>query len=137
MWKIVKQMGIPDHLTCLLRNLCAGQEATVSTGHGTTDWFKIEKGVGQGYILSSYLFNLYAEYIMRNARLDEAPVGISIARKVIRYVDDITLTAETEEELKNLLMRVKEKSKIAGLKFNIKENIRRSWHPVPSLGANK
>ena len=106
-------MGIPDHLTCLLRNLYAGQKATVRIGHGTTDWFQIGKGVHQSCILSPCSFNLYAEYIMRNARLDEAQVGIKIARKNInnlRYADDTTLMAESEEELKSLLMKVKEDS---------------------------
>ena len=104
-------MGIPDHLTCLLRNLYAGQEATVRNGHGTADWFQIRKGVHQGCILSPCLFNLYAEYIMRNAGLDEAQAGIKIARRNsnnLRYADDSTLMAESEEELKSLLMRVKE-----------------------------
>ena len=113
LWKILKEMGIPDHLTCLLRNLYAGQEATVRTGHGTTDWFQIGKGVCQGCILSPCLFNLYAEYIMRNAGLEEAEAGIKIARRNInnfRYADDTTLMAESEEELKSLLMKVKEKS---------------------------
>ena len=103
LWKILKEMGIPDHLTCLLRNQYAGQEATVRTGHGTTDWFQIEKGVCQSCILSPCLLNLYAEYIMRNARLDEAQAGIKIARRNInnlRYADDTTLVAESEEELK-------------------------------------
>ena len=112
LWKILKAMGIPDHLTCLLRNLYAGQEATVRTGHGTTDWFQIGKGVCQGCILSPCLFNLYAEYIMRNAGLDEAQAGIKIARRNInnlRYADDTTLMAESEEELKSLLMKVKVK----------------------------
>ena len=107
-------MGISDHLTCLLRNLHAGQEATVRTGHGTTDWIQIGKGVRQGCILSPYLFNLYAEYIMRNAGLEEAQVEIKIARRNInnlRYADDITLMAESEEELKSLLMKVKVESK--------------------------
>ena len=102
-------MGLPDHLTCLLRNLYAGQEAEVRTGHGTTDWFQIGKGVRQGCILSCYLFNLYAEYIMRNAGLKETPAGIKIARrniKNLRYADDTTLMAESEEELKSLLRRV-------------------------------
>ena len=106
-------MGIPDHLTCLLRNLHAGQEATVRTGHGTTDWFQIGKGVCQGCILLPYLFNLYAEYIMRNAELEEAQAGIKIAGRNInnlRYADDSTLMAESEEELKSLLMKVKEGS---------------------------
>ena len=123
-WKILKQIGIPDHLTCLLRNLCAGQEATVRTGHGTTDWFQIGKGVHQGCILSPCLFNFYAEYIMRNAGLDEAQAGIKIAQRNInnlRHADDITLMAESEEELKSLLMKVKEESENVGLKFNIQK----------------
>ena len=110
LWEILKEMGIPDHLTCLLRNLYAGQEATVRTGHGTTDWFQIGKGVQQGCILLPCLFNLYAEYIMRNAGLKEAQAGIKIAGRNInnlRYADDITLMAESEEELKNLLMKVR------------------------------
>ena len=122
--KILKEMGIPDHLTCLLRNLYAGQEATVRTGHGTTDWFQIGKGVRQGCILSPCLFNLYAEYIMRNARLDESQAGIKIAGRNInnlRYADDTTLMAESEEELKSLLMKVKEESEKVGLKLNIKK----------------
>ena len=113
LWKILQEMGIPDHLTCLLRNLYAGQEATVRTGQRTTDWFQIRKGVRQGCILSFCLFNLYAEYIMRNAGLDEVQAGIKIARRNInnlRYTDDTTLMAESEEELKSLLMKVKEKS---------------------------
>ena len=111
-------MAIPDHLTCLLRNLYAGQEATIRTGHGTTDWFQIGKGVCQGFILSPCLFNLYAEYIMRNAGLEETQAGIKIARRNInklRYADDITLMAESEEELKSFLMKVKEESEKAGL----------------------
>ena len=107
-------MGIPDHLSCLLRNLYAGEEATVRTGHGTTDWFQIGKGVRQGCILSSCLFNFYAEYIMRNAGLDETQAGIKIARRNtnnLRYADDTTLMAEREEELKSLLMKVKEEKK--------------------------
>ena len=122
LWKILKEMGIPDHLTCLLRNLCAGQETIVRTGHGTIDWFPIEKGVRQGCILSPCLFNLYAEYIMQNARLDEAQAEIKIARRNInnlRYADDTTLMAESKEELKSLLMKVKEESDKAGLKLNI------------------
>ena len=110
-WKILKEMGIPEHLTCLLRNLYTGQEATVRTGHGTTDWFQIGKGVLQGCILSPCLFNLYADCIMRNTRLDEALAGIKIARRNInnlRYADDTTIMAEREEELKSLLMKVKE-----------------------------
>ena len=109
-WKILKEMGIPDYLTCLLRKLCAGQEATVGTGQGTTDWFQIGKGVHQGCIWSPCLFNLHAEYIMRNAGLKEAQSGIKIARRSInnlRYADDTTLMAESEEELKSLLMKVK------------------------------
>ena len=115
-------MGIPDHLTCLLRNLYAGQEATVRTGHGTTDWFQIGKGVHQGCVLSPCLFNFYAEYLMRNAGLDEAQAGIKIAKRNInnlRYVDDTTLMAESEEELKSFLMKVKEESGKAGLKLNV------------------
>ena len=113
-WKILQEMRIPDYLTCLLRNLYAGQEATVRTGHGTMDWFQIGKGVHQGCILSPSLFNLYSEYIMWNAQLDEAQVGIKIARRNInnlRYADDTTLLAESEEELKSLLMKVKEETK--------------------------
>ena len=121
-WKILKEMGIPDHLTCLLRNLHAGQEATVRTGHGTTDWFQIGKGVCQGCILPSCLFNLHAEYIMRNAGLEEAQAVIKIAGRNInnlRYVDDTTLMAESEEELKSLLMKVKEETEKTGLNLNI------------------
>ena len=117
-------MGIPDHMTCLLINLYAGQEATVRTGHGTTDWFQIGKGVLQGSILSPCLFNLYAEYIMRNTGLEEAQAGIKVARRNInnlRYADDITLMAESEEELKSLLMKVKEESEKVGLKLNIQK----------------
>ena len=109
-WKILKEMGIPAHLTCLLRNLYGGQEATVRTGHGTTDWFQLRKGVHQGFILSPCLFNLYAEYIMRNTGLEEAQAGIKIAGRNInklRYADDTTLMAESEEELKSPLMKVK------------------------------
>ena len=117
LWKILKEMGIPEHLTCLLRNLYAGQEATVRTGHGTTDWFQIGKGVRQGCILSPCLFNFYAEYIMRNAGLEEAQAGLKIAGRNInylRYADDTTLMAESEEELKSLLMKVKEESEKVG-----------------------
>ena len=127
-------MGRPDHLTCLLRNLYAGQEATVRTRHGTTDWFKIGKGVHQGCILSPCLFNFYAEYIMRNTGLEEAQAWIKITGRNInnlRYADDTTLMAESEEELKTLLMKVKEESENAGLKLSIQKL--RSWHPVPSL----
>ena len=116
LWTILKEMGIPDNLTCLLRNLYAGQEATVRTGHGTTDWFQIGKGVRQGSILSPCLHNLYAQYTMRNAGLDEAQTGIKIARKNInnlRYTDDTTLMTESEEELKSLLMKVIESEKAA------------------------
>ena len=122
LWKILQEMGIPDHLTCLLRNLYARQEATVRTGHGTTDWFQIRKGVRQGCILSPCLFNFYAEYIMRNARLDEAQAGIQISGRNIndlRYAQDTTLMAESKEELKSLLMKVKEESEKTGLKLNI------------------
>ena len=115
-------MGTPDHLTCLLRNLYAGQEATVRTGHETIDWFQIEEGVCQGCILSPCLFNLYAEYIKRNAGLEEAQAGIKIAGRNINnlwYADDTTLMAESEEELKSLLMKVKEESEKGGLKLNI------------------
>ena len=127
-------MGIPDHVTCLLRNLYAGQEATVRTGHGTTDWFQRRKGVHQDCILSPRLFNLYAEYIMRNAGLEEAHAGIKIARRNInnlRYTDDTTFMGESEKELKSLLMKVKEESEKTGLKLSIQKQ--RSWHPVPSL----
>ena len=134
LWKILKEMGIPEHLTCLLRNLYAGQEATFRTGHGTTDCFQIGKGVCQGCILSPRLFNLYAEYIMRNAGLDEAQAGIKIARRNInnhRCADDTTRMAESEEELKRLLMKVKVESEKVGLKLNIQKTEIR--HPVPSL----
>ena len=117
-------MGIPDHLTCLLRNLYAGQEATVISRHGTTDWFQIGKGVCQGCILSPCLFSLYAEYVMRHAGLDEAQAEIKIARRNInnlRYADNTTLTAESEEELRSLLMKVKEESEKFGLKVNIQK----------------
>ena len=120
--KILKDMGIPDHLTCLFRNLYAGQEATVRTEHGTTNWFQIGKGVRQGCILSLYLFNLHSEYIMRNSGLEEARAGIKISGRNInnfRYAGDTTLMAESEEELKSLLMKVKEESENVGLKLNI------------------
>ena len=131
MWKILKDMGIPDHLTCLLRRLYADQEAIVRTGHGKIDWFQIGKEVCQGCILLSCLFNLYAEYIMRNARLDEAQAGIKIARRNINnliYADDTTFMAESEEQ-KSLLMKVKESEKV-GLKLKFRK--RRPWHLVPS-----
>ena len=119
--KILKEMGIPDHLTCFLQNLYAGQEVTVRTGHGTTDWVQIGKGVCQGCILSPWLFNLYVEHILQNARLDEAQAGIKIAGRNInnlRYTNDTILTAEIEEELKSLLMKVKEESEKSDLKLN-------------------
>ena len=125
LWKILQEMGIPDHLTCLLRNLYAGQKATVRTEHGTTDWFQIGKGVRQGCILSPCLFNFYAEYIMRNAGLEEAQVGIkTIGRNInnLRYANDTTFMAESEE-LKSLLMKVKEESEKVGLKFNIQKTM--------------
>ena len=122
LWKTLKEMGMPDHLTCLLRDLYAGQEAKLRTGHGTTDWFQIGKGVHQGCILSPCLFNFYAEYIMRNE--EETQAGIKIAERNInhlRYADDTTLMAESEEELKSLLMKVKEESEKVGLKLNIQK----------------
>ena len=124
LWKTLKEMGIPDHLTCLLRYLYAGQEATVRTGHGTTDWFQIGKGVHQGCILSPCLFNFYAEYIMRNAGLEETQARIKIARRNINnlsYADDTTLMSESKEELKRLLMNVNEESEKVGLKLYIEE----------------
>ena len=139
LWKILKEMGIPDHLTCLLKNLNAGQEGTVRTGHGTTDWFQIRKGVHQGCMLSSCLFNLYAEYIMQNARLDEAQAGIKIAGRTInnlRYADDTTLMAESEEELKSLLMKVKEGSENVGLKHNIQKTKIMVSGPITSWQIN-
>ena len=135
-WKILKEMGLPDHLTCLLRNLYAAQEATVRNRHGTTDWFHTGKGVCQGCILSPSLFNLYAEYFMRNAGLDDAQSGIKIARRNInnlRYADDTTLMAESEEELKSLLMKVKEESEKVGLKVNIQKTKITAWHLAPSV----
>ena len=128
-------MGIPNHLTCLLRNLYAGQEATVRTGHETTDWFQIGKGVCQGCILSPCLFNLYAEYIMRNAGLEETQAGLRIARRNInnlRYADDTTLMAESEEELKSLLMKVKEESEKVALKLNIQKTKIMASGPITS-----
>ena len=133
-WKILQDIGIPDHLTCLLRNLYAGQEATVRTGHGTTDWFQIGKGVRQGCILSPYLSNLYAEYIMRNAGLEETQAGIKIARRNInnlRYADDTTLMAESEG-LKSILMKVKEESENVGLKLNIQKTKIMASDPITS-----
>ena len=128
-------MGIPDHLTCLLTNLYAGQEAILRTGHGTTDWFQIGKGVRQGCILSPCLFNLYAEHIMRNAGLEEAQAGIKIPGRNInnlRYADDTTLMAESEEELKSLLMKMKEESEKAGLKLNIQKTKIMTYGPITS-----
>ena len=135
LWKILTEMGILDHLTCLLRNLFAGQEATVRTGHGTTDWFQTGKGVCQGCILSPGLFNLYAVYIMRNAGLAEAQAGIKIAGRNInnlRYADDTTLMAESEAELKSLFMKVKEESEQFGLKLNIQKTKIMASGPVTS-----
>ena len=125
LWKILKETGIPDHVTCLLRILSACQKATVRTGHGTTDWFQIGKGVRQGCIWSPCLFNLYAEYIMRNTGLDEAQAGIKTAGRNVnnlRYADDTTLMAESEEELKSFLMKVKEERGKVGLKLNIQKS---------------
>jgi len=133
-WIILKVMGIPDHLICLLRNLYAGQEAAVRTGHGIADWFQIRKGVHQGCILSPCLFNFYAEYIMRNAGLDEAQAGIKIARGNInnlRYADDTTLMAESEEELKSLLKKVEGESEKLAQNSTFRKL--KSWHPVPLL----
>ena len=135
LWKILKKIGIPDHLTCLLRNLYADQEATVRTGHGTMDWFKIWKGVQQGCILSPCLFNLYAECIMRKARLDGAQIGMKIARRNInnlRYTDNTTLMAESKEELKILLMKVKEESEKVGLRLNIQKTKIMASSPITS-----
>ena len=132
-------MGIPDHLTCFLRNLYVGQEATVRTGHGTTDWFQIGKGVCQGCILSPCLCNLHAEYIIRNTGLEEAQAGIKIAGRNInnlRYADDTTLMVESEEELKSLLMKVKEVSEKVGLKLNIKKTKILASGPITSWQIN-
>ena len=134
LWNILQETGIPDHHIFHLRNLYVDQEARVRTGHGTKDWLQIGKGVCQGCILSPCLFNLYAEYIMRNARLDEAQAGIKIEVRNInnlRYADDTTLMAESEEELKNLLMKLKEEK--GKLVYNSTFRNQRSWHPVPSL----
>ena len=135
LWEILKEMGIPDHLTCLLRNVYAGQEATVRTGHGTAVWFQIGKGACQGCILSPCLFNLYAEYIVRNAGLEEAQAGVKIAGRNInnlRYSDDTSLMAESEEELKSLLMKVKEESDNVGLKLNIQKTKIMASFPITS-----
>ena len=134
MWKILQEMGIPDHLTCPLRNLYAGQETTVRTGHGTTDWFQVGKGVHQGCILSPCLFNLDAEYIMQNDRLDKAQAGIKTAGRNsdnLRNADDTTIMAESEEELKSLLMKVKESEKV-GLKLNIQKTKIMASSPITS-----
>ena len=134
-WKIWKEMGIPDHVTSLLRNLYAGREATFRMGYGTTDWFQIGKGVRQGCILSPCLFNLYAEYIMRNAGVDEAQDGIKIAGTIInnlRYADDTILMADSEEDLKSLLIKVKEKSEKVGLKLNIQKSKIMASGPITS-----
>ena len=139
LWKILKEMGIPDHLTCLLRNLYAGQEVTVRTGHGTTDWFQIGKGVCQGCILSPCLCNLYAEYIMRNAGLDEAQAGIKIAGRNInnlRNADATTLMAKSEEGLKSLLMKVEEESEKVGLSLNIQKTKIWSHHYMANRLGN-
>ena len=135
MWKILKEMGIPDHLTCLLRNLYAGQEATVRTGHGTTGWFQIRKRVNQGCILSSCLFTVYAEYMMKNTGLEEAQAGIKIAGRNIsnfRYADVTTLMARSEEELKSLLRKVKEESEKVVLKVNIQKTKIMASSPISS-----
>ena len=135
LWKILQEMGIPDHLTCLLRKLYAGQEATVRTGHGTIDLFQIEKGVHQGYILLPCLFNSYAEYIMQNARLDEAQAGINISGRNInnlRYADDTILMAESEKKLKSFLIKVKEESEKVGLKLNIQKTKIMASGPITS-----
>ena len=135
LWKILKEMGIPDHLTCLLINLYAGQEATVRTGYGTTDWFQIRKGVCQGCIMSPWLFNLNAEYIMRNAGLEEAQAGIKISGRNInnlRCSDDTSLMADSEDELKSLLMKVKEESEKVGLKRNIQKTKIMASGPITS-----
>ena len=135
LWKILTEMRIPDHLTCLLRNLYAGEEATLRTGHETTNWFQIGKGVRQGFILSPCLFNFYAEYIMRNAGLEETQAGIKTAGRTInnlRYADDTTLMAESEEELKSLLMKVKVESEKVGLKVNIQKTKIMASGPITS-----
>ena len=139
LWKILQEMGIPDHLTCLLRSLYAAQEATLRTGHGTTDWFQIGKRVRQGRILSPRLFNSYAEYILRNAGLKETQAGIKIAGRNInnlRYADDTTLMAESEEEPKSLLMKLKEESEKVGLKINIQKTKIMASGPITSWEVN-
>ena len=139
LWKILKEMGILDQLTCLLRSLYAGQEATVRTGHGTTDWFQIGKGVCQGCLLSPCLFYLYAEYIMRSTGLEEAQAGIKIAGRNInnlKYADDTTLMVESDEELKSLLMKVKEESEKVGLKLNIQKTKIMASSPIMSWQIN-
>ena len=136
LWKILQEIGIPNYLSCLLRHLYAGQEAIVRTGHGKTEWFQIGKGVHRGCILSSFLFKLYAECIMRNAGLDETLAGIKIAGRNInnlRYADDTTLMAESEEELKSLLMKVIEESEKVGLKLNIQKTKFMAFGPITSL----
>ena len=135
LWKILKEIGIQDHLACLLRNLYASQETTVRTGHGTTDWFQVGKGVRQSCILSPCSFNFYAEYIMRNAGLEETQAGIKIAGRNInnlRYADDTTLVAESEEELKSLLMKVQEESEKVGLKLNVQKTKIMASGPITS-----
>ena len=135
LWKILQEMGISDHLTCLLRNLYSSQEETVRAEHGTTDWFQIGKGVHQGCILLPSLFDLYAGYIMRSTELDEAQAGIKISWRNInnlRYADDTTLIAESKEELKNLLMKMKEESEKAGLKFSIQKTKIMASGPITS-----
>ena len=135
LWEILQEMGIPDQLTCLLRNLYTGQETTVRTGHGTTNWFQIGKGVHQGCVLSPCLFNLHAEYIMQHAKLEEAQAGIKIAGRKsnnLRYADDITLMAESREELKSLLMKVKEESEKVGLKVSIQKTKLIASGPITS-----
>jgi len=139
LWKILQEMNITDHLTCFLRNLYAGQEAIVRTGHGTTDWFKIGKGVQQWCILSLCLFNFYTEYIMRNARLDDSQAGFKIARRNmsnLRYGDNTALMAESEEELKSLLMKVKEETEKVGFKLNLKKTKIMASGPFTSWQIN-
>ena len=139
LWKICQEMGIPDHLDCLLRNLYAGEESTVRTKHGITDWFQIGKGVRQGCVLSPCIFNLYAEYIMQNAGLDEAQAGIKIAERNIsnlRCTDDTTLMAESKEELNSLLKKVKEESEKVGLKFSIQKTKIQSPHFMANRWGN-